>query len=660
MFCKTCNSFKGVGPLMAPGEKTGERSFKLDQILWEELEQTAQTCDCCEVLLRGITGCLDQHSIGTSQVVNLKFNFVYCDCEDDEKAAEKEIICSLSNGEQFEIQFFTLDDEGRSLYFQDWSTGTANSSLDTPCPDAWEDVPVDQRISASTNSEEAFGKLIVWLDECVSNHEACPPHEPRKLPTRVIDVGRRDGIIKLVGGEDKVDRYLCLSHCWGPQQIIITKKATLEQHKREIPPGQLSRTFTDAITITRSLGFDYIWIDSLCIVQDDPLDWERESANMASIYAGGHLTLAATRSSSGHGGLFTETPDFEVFGINAHDEEYLLYFRRKIVHELAVGAKNFPLFDRGWVYQERILSPRIVHFGHYELFWECMSDHKCECDGIGFHDAWGEIPLAAPKVMYEDALSPDLPDECRPYYLARTWRTAVMHYTELQLTKMSDRLPALSGIARHTAGWMKSRYLAGLWEKSLLDDLLWITYNPEKPRHQEWRAPSWSWASIDTSVNYNDGFDYWDNELWRWEKPNCTYFTKVESCECTPQGFGALKSGTLRLSGPAASGILQHDPLGALPYHVRLSKDFSPPVRPDYALDQGGYWQVASGTQVVCLKMSREIDRKRDILLVLRPSPQIKGTFERIAMLHVYDERHEAGSVEKLYGQAPIQTFEIV
>lgn len=193
---------------------------------------------------------------------------------------------------------------------------------------------------------------------------------------------------------------------------------------------------------------------------------------MASIYRNAYLTIAATKSSSGDGGLFTGTPDFEVSG-KTPGEDYYLVFREKIKHELSVidTMSNFPLVSRAWVYQERMLSPRVLHFGYYELFFECSSDMHCKCGNIGFLGETEEIPLPIPRHMYSTALqsSAKTPTgswsnkvwvNTARYFIARIWRSLVMMYTELSLTIPSDRFPALSGVARAFAEKMSTAYLA--------------------------------------------------------------------------------------------------------------------------------------------------------------------------------------------------------
>ncbi|KAI1074736.1 HET-domain-containing protein [Whalleya microplaca] len=639
MLCPTCNSLQGVGPLLTEDEvrrlaSLPTRNFKNEDIPLPNFVQSAKICYCCNILLKGIAGCLQQHQFQLSQAVKVNFNFLYTTWVGEVKDCDKIITCELNDGSNFSIEFFTLEDD------------------DCPCPDAWDDVPTSMRTSRETNSEEAFEKAgnevpdgedpEEWKSYCAASRQASPSFA--KLPTRVVNVGRHNGKIQLVEGNGKVDKYLCLSHCWGAQQIITTTRLTLAERMHEIRREDLSKTFTDAIWMTRRFGIHYIWIDSLCIIQDDSADWERESAQMASIYHNAYLTIAATKSSSGDGGLFTKTPDFEVSGTTPEGEDYYLVFREKIDHDLSVdnNSLQFPLMTRAWVYQERMLSPRVLHFGYYELFFECSSDACCECGSIGFLGYTDSIPLPNPRKMYSSALesvtltrdgnwSNSAWVKRARYFIARMWRSLVMIYTGLRLTIASDQK-------------RKSSYLAGLFEDSLIDDLLWITFSCKRPRLPEWRAPSWSWASIETHINYRDGLVYYDDEVFRETPDERIEFASIEHCGCTPAGldnFGQVKSASLRVTSQILPVTLLHKPgldnHQRPKYFVRIGdRHVTPRIWPDYDLSQAGPYQVLSGTEVYCLRMIRQVEDETDMSLILRlvPTESVR-MFERIGILQL-------------------------
>lgn len=478
-----------------------------------------------------------------------------------------------------------------------------------------------------------------------------------KWPTRLVNVGRHDGKIKLVEGNNQTLKYLCLSHCWGGQQIITTTRSTLTDRMQEIRIEELSKTFAEAVGITRCFEIDYIWIDSLCIIQDDQADWELESAQMASIYHDAYFTIAATKSSNGDGGLFASTPDFEVSGTTPAGEDYYLIFRKRIEHNLSVDntVAQFPLMARAWVYQERMLSSRVLHFGYHELFFECSNDAYCECGNIGFLGYTDNIPLPNPKTMYSSALeSYSLTSngvrsnrawvESARYYIARVWRSLIMFYTGLHLTVADDRLAALGGVARKFAEKRESPYLAGLFKDSLLDDLLWISFNCKQPRLPQWRAPSWSWASIETHINYEDGLVYYDDDTYTETRDERVEFASVEHCTCTPASvddFGRVKSASLRITSQILPVILllrpDLDRQQRPNYCVFINdSDVAPRIWPDYDLSQDGPYQVLPGATVYCLRMIRHVEDKVDKSLVLRALESETGKlFERIGVLHL-------------------------
>lgn len=132
-------------------------------------------------------------------------------------------------------------------------------------------------VSRNTSLNSPCNKLVKkWMNTCLQSHGACQPQTKGFHPTRLVDVScsseERD--VFLSESHTPESPYVCLSHCWGSSQLISTTRNTIKDRKRGIPWSELSKTFQDAINVTRSLGYLYIWIDSLCIVQDDKNDWE--------------------------------------------------------------------------------------------------------------------------------------------------------------------------------------------------------------------------------------------------------------------------------------------------------------------------------------------------------------------------------------------------
>jgi hypothetical protein len=276
-----------------------------------------------------------------------------------------------------------------------------------------------------------------------------------------------------------------------------------------MPWHDLPKTFQDAILLTRSLGIQYLWIDSLCIVQDDLNDWAEESSRMSQIYTNATLTIAAAAAKDGAGGFFNPRKQFgTVAGVAGEDT--VIKFRKDIHNSL---AKPGPLVQRGWVFQERILSRRVLFYESHEMVWECRMATHCECGSDLFRGTYRpkagmqngglselvdtEIYHASPLTAYQFTQSSKSDSDTYNW-----WRNAVVQpYSALQLTKSTDRLPALSGLAAVVGFKTRDIYLAGLWLSDLARGLLWESSNAARVS-TTYIAPSWSWASINGAIQY--------------------------------------------------------------------------------------------------------------------------------------------------------------
>ncbi|KAH8590605.1 heterokaryon incompatibility protein-domain-containing protein, partial [Bisporella sp. PMI_857] len=346
----------------------------------------------------------------------------------------------------------------------------------------------------NTGSPAATKWAADRLDQCVNNHSLCANDRDSILPTRVLDIMPGNPVQLYEPKEGEKGTYCSLSHCWGPTQPIITTIKNFEARKHGVPWPLLSQTFQDAIKFTRALGIRYIWIDSLCIIQDDPEDWKRESAKMYKIYTHSILTLAATKSSDGYGGCFTIS-DSAYRGYEVRDEyegkTANVHVRKKLQHDFyrenMQAEEQLPLLGRGWALQERFLPPRVLHFGPQELFWECITHFCCEC-------GTAELEKPSRKSEFHSALSKE-----SDLALSRFWRDLVVGYSRLKFTFESDRLQAFRGIAelfkRHR-GFEADQYVSGIWKESIIDDLLWsvhLTQLKQQPKRNAF--PTWCWAA---------------------------------------------------------------------------------------------------------------------------------------------------------------------
>ncbi|OCL12958.1 HET-domain-containing protein [Glonium stellatum] len=367
-------------------------------------------------------------------------------------------------------------------------------------------------ISGDTSSKQASRQAKRWLRDCMANHPGCnfAQAKARQSPTRLIQLKSTslDGWnVRLYEPKQESVEYACLSHCWGDIQPLRTTQNCFKQFKQVIEWDKLPRTFQDAVSVARSLKVHYIWIDSLCIIQDSQDDWGRECGQMARIYQNAVVTIAAMGASNSTGGCFStarqSSYSYKIADCGTPKQPDGIFIRQKIKHIYDVPGTNkqsFPLLSRAWFFQERLHSSRLLHFCSEELVWECRERHSCECFGACFHDT-GRVTRKKPKSSFvNDQIAEDLKKE---------WSSFINAYSKLNLTFESDYLPALSGTAQEMQRQGKGRYLAGLWEDSLLQGLLWRPADENRPmaRPKNWRAPTWSWASVVGPVTYGDRKD---------------------------------------------------------------------------------------------------------------------------------------------------------
>lgn len=507
------------------------------------------------------------------------------------------------------------------------------------------------------------------------------------LPHRVVDVGNsQDKTVRLrVSAEDERAPYLCLSHCWGKVQIVRTLGSNISAFEQEIPSSLLSNTFRDAIEATRLLGFRYIWIDSLCIVQDSAEDWRQESSRMSEYYGGAELTLAATKSKDGHGGLFATHKEQLLQGVGPLGKECQVYARSHVRH-FGYPARatrrypqlkdtdpliDFPLLTRGWVYQERLLSPRMVHFGEDELVWECLASRRCECHATrSDQDGQWSMDNAAldlPKLaLYRLRVAVE------PSIVPNIWRFMVMRFTQLDLTFGTDKLPALQGCAAmHMASLATIKvkqqqdrqqssdleYVAGLWRGSIFEDLLWHSQKV-LPRPEAWRAPSFSWASVDVAVIYSARLATLASE--QYQPSNILCKLKEVFTKPVASVLGPVASAHLRLSGVLVPGRLRYSASTPMPdeqlnaemvsnetlaegdpYSISVDDtDFV--FSADYSLKDEGPHRVPSGSAVHAFRIAQRPNDDDgqspdglDFSLILRLVDEAQQKYERIGLLDI-------------------------
>ena len=522
-----------------------------------------------------------------------------------------------------------------------------------------------------------------WITACNEGHSReaplhtrstfplCQRAEIETLPTRVLDLGsgNRNEDPVLVETCGLTARYVCLSHCWGQSQCIKTTRSTHDKWKLGIPWSMLPQTYQDAIVITRWLGIQYIWIDSLCIIQDDSADWERQSSRMAAIYGNSFLTIAATSAADGNGGcLPTYNPQLhELSFYTPTGEQHTVFVRKHLAHRpysdrYDEKIHNPPLLKRAWTFQEHLLAPRVLQCTQSELIWECNSALCCECSYLQPGDAFFKSAYAKATttsktkgllLVDEDSTSvPELITLSQTSDVKTHWEELVQRYSKRRLTFPSDKLPALSGIAKQLQPLLGPGYFAGLWEQDLLHGLFWEVQLRVYPRRTaEYTAPTWSWASVDGQVFYAGKIDL--------SKPHA----EIIAVHCLPSGqdpTGQVAQGaSITICAELVAVQLVYDDHnfhpGELEYYVSMNdeeeeeegEDYpvygDKKVCADYQLAEHGAFYIPPGQAVFCLRIGTPIDRNRPAheawcqALVLRQVAE--ASYVRIGMVKLTARR---------------------
>lgn len=320
---------------------------------------------------------------------------------------------------------------------------------------------------------------------------------------RILDLQPLDKSpdIRLVEGFRSEAQYATLTHCWGISQPLKLTLGTREVFKERIYYFQLPRTFQDAVVTTRALGLRYLWIDSLCIIQDSKQDWEKQCIAMVQIYRDSYITLGGPGTPSCTSGFLhprvTLTESIQVSD-GTHSQTIILAHRgTDPLMETQEVQRDSTLDTRAWILQERILSRRVLYIGTYGMHLECFThvrNEACHYPIIPPQRSWRVLKKKFDAIKTTRGLSD-------------YWQDILHTYSRLDLTHPSDKLPALSGLAANFQELMGFTYLAGLWKEELPRGLAW--YKPANlvrrhtlrvPGHP-YVAPSWSWASVAPGIS---------------------------------------------------------------------------------------------------------------------------------------------------------------
>lgn len=333
-----------------------------------------------------------------------------------------------------------------------------------------------------------------WISDCVSSHSECQRPVVGNPPTRLLHVGNEDLYPDINLCETKNQqgiRWCALSYCWGIDQPVKTTRSTYNERCKRIPLSSLPLTLQDAVTVTRKLGIEYLWIDCLCIIQDDAKDMSSEIAQLPTTFQQAYVTVSASTSSKSTDGFLQDRQLMapgQHFALQCRDEHGTTG-RITITKHYFPSSFPDPANERAWTYQERCLSPRLLDFSSTQLRWRCRTTTNTQ----GGHLSETGVMFPASHLVDHSLAKED--------NWITTWIELVKEYCDRKMTLESDKLVAISALAQEFSIARNDRYLAGLWESTLAPMLLWRTYEQER-RPSIWRAPSWSWASIQSDVHF--------------------------------------------------------------------------------------------------------------------------------------------------------------
>jgi len=508
----------------------------------------------------------------------------------------------------------------------------------------------------NTSDRRCMAQASAWFEKCSETHKRCNQlsniQDVETMPSRLLAVSTQT--VKVVApacaGDIKAPVYMTISHKWqNPMPKLL--QCNIKKLEWGVNVFEFPQLFQDAFTLAKALQIPYVWIDALCIIQDDEADKASEISRMDHIYQNAVLNVGATgaadaarppadsdwmpdsatkgkcesemheesnvdcstdvtndwrlrdqdRTSAERDDWFAlqrspASPSLDLPGFGSGQKQPqglssgLFATRDPLVYSpLAVTIKRkgreysgilydgyhaddfqgSALFKRGWVLQERLLSPRTVCFGE-QMVWECSELVACETFPFGFPWYFPESNLRLGRIFTE------YNESTKQYEQHKAWLNVVKAFSKCQLTYDSDFFPALSGLAHHFQVSLQDEYCAGLWRNDFIAGLCWFRDDQELNQYSPFPngyrgklsfhhtafapplislAPSWSWASVKFPVNFID-LDYPDNSA----ESGYTCIGRIEEIDVTPSGpnlLGCISSARVHISGHLRKGLRQ-------------------------------------------------------------------------------------------------------
>ena len=576
------------------------------------------------------------------------------------------------------IQFFGLwDPVTRKIIYRTRHGFQAFAQPEDPSSSTVSNRPIARYPGSSIN----LAKMSSWLNDCQEHHN-CTTMQAI-MPTRLIEItGTLETISLRLRKTEEVGRvpFAALSYCWGGDQPMRCFSSNIASYVIVIPFEKQPQTIKDAAKVCQGMGLQYLWIDALCIIQDDSNDRSGEIVKMSAIYGSATVTIVAARSSSATEGFLGErfpgNREGAIVSYRCIDGE----IGSITLVKLGVGFEPVePIDERGWTLQERLLSTRIIEFGSRQTRWICPETRSSTLPLQGLTDGWrGNVNYSEKRQV--EALDLEIirttkstidfygrprNSRCEEYCNAIEHLSKICEtFTQRTLSVSSDRALAISGIAQVFAESSGDQYIAGLWKSCFVSGLLWKTKDhgvstKDIPRPTTYQGPSWSWLSVNGPVDFSD----LSMQAWRPSE----FVAEILSCETEPAKetapYGLIRegSGRLVLAARTAGGMRTKVPLrssGKFRDEVVIlgSSEFLPcyataEMYCDVEEAEIDDVEEAAGCLVVEICRSNDADKLSCQGLVLRWSSAERRTYSRLGRFsfkgdrkgHIFPELVEDG-----------------
>jgi hypothetical protein len=435
-------------------------------------------------------------------------------------------------------------------------------SIRVPTYTTWNDKAAryvtPRPVQGDLSPDSTRKQIRTWLAQC-NQHKNCQPQVDVQLPSRVIDIGLTDDLEtpRIISSRGQLGTYACLSYVWGTERNYLLTESNLKSSMNGLNAGGIPQTIKDAMAVARTIPVRYLWVDALCILQDSEQEKTYEIAQMAHIYKNALVTIVAASSTGSSSGFLHYRPNL----VPDHwpnlvpdywpQGEHRIPFR---IDESTYGSitcvipsgmyeeNREPINQRAWTLQEQLMAPRLLTYTSHTLQWRCATEIANMDDSIYYEHANMTTLNKLTKATSEGLEA------------AQRWRKVVAKYTSRELSVLNDKLPALAGIAKDFVDILGPRYYAGIWENYMVMQLAWDVIKP-KPKVTDYRAPSWSWASVNGRVSYSSS-GLLKDRFSEFDKPECVVVSAFTTPKSDDSPYGEVTNGELKLRARSRKGWL--------------------------------------------------------------------------------------------------------